>query len=157
MDGSGKREENGARRVAGASASLSSAERNLMTRAVALVILEDGVEGGTAAMARRSVPDPEALVNGCTGSRAPRLCALIRFTEEVVRTRGHPSPFCLRSFLDAGFGREDVLEVMREVTLRRAAAPKVPASAEMPTTRPGTGNPRSYARRRGRMKRQDST
>lgn len=42
----------------------------------------------------------------------PKLEALRRFTAEVVSTRGWPSDATLQAFFDAGYGRQQVLEVM---------------------------------------------
>jgi hypothetical protein len=45
-----------------------------------------------------------------------RLEAVHQFSLEILGTRGRPSVAALRAFLDAGFNRADVLEVIRTVT-----------------------------------------
>lgn len=48
----------------------------------------------------------------------PKLEALRRFTESVVENRGWVDDAEVQAFLDAGFGREQILEVLLGVTMK---------------------------------------
>jgi len=67
----------------------------------------------------QSVPDDvvTALRDG-TPIADPKLEALRRFTEDVVQTRGWPSDAATQAFFDAGYDRQQVLEVMLGVAIK---------------------------------------
>jgi len=62
----------------------------------------------------------EVVVALRTGERLsdPQLDAVSRFTRAVVRERGKPSARELQGFLDAGYTRQHVLEVLVGVTMK---------------------------------------
>jgi alkylhydroperoxidase family enzyme len=63
---------------------------------------------------------PEEVIEALGEERPipdPRLEALRRFTETLVEKRGWASEQEVRTFLDAGFSRSQVLEVVLGVTL----------------------------------------
>lgn len=64
---------------------------------------------------------PEEIVDALRAGRElgePKLEALRRFTAEVVDSRGWPSEAAVQAFFDAGYGRQQVLEVMLGVSLK---------------------------------------
>lgn len=67
----------------------------------------------------QSVPDDViTAVREGTPIADPKLEALRRFTEEVVQSRGWPSDAATQAFFDAGYDRQQVLEVMLGVALK---------------------------------------
>lgn len=61
--------------------------------------------------------DVEAVRNGEPVSD-PRLEALRRFASVVVERRGHPGKDEVEAFLEAGYGREQILEVLVAVAMK---------------------------------------
>jgi alkylhydroperoxidase family enzyme len=59
-----------------------------------------------------------AEARGEKASSATRLGALMAFTREVIRERGHISADVLQSFFDAGFTKAQALEVVANIGLK---------------------------------------
>ena len=67
----------------------------------------------------QSVPDDVVTALRAGAAIAdPKLEALRRLTEEVVQSRGWPSEAAVQAFFDAGYDRQQVLEVMLGVALK---------------------------------------
>lgn len=72
---------------------------------------------GRAKKAGMAEPDLEALRAG-TDLTDPKLNALAGFTRAVVRERGHVDDATVQAFLDAGYERQQVLEVILGVAIK---------------------------------------
>lgn len=100
--------------------SLTPVERQVVLLATSV---ENGCEFCVAAhsmIAKKMVGAPEEVVNALRSGQLPldfKLAALTRFTRAVVQERGwvveHPA---FNQFLDAGYSREQALEVVLGVT-----------------------------------------
>ncbi len=100
--------------------SLSATERQI-------VLLATSVENGcpycvaahSAISAMQRVPaDIVAALREGSPIRDPQLEALRRFTTTMVESRGWPSERETRSFMEAGYGRRQVLEVVLGIGLK---------------------------------------
>jgi len=73
-----------------------------------------------SAGAKRAKVEPAVVAAVREGKRVPdaRLRTLVEFTQRVVRERGWVGEGAVRAFLDAGFSRQQVLELLVGVTLK---------------------------------------
>lgn len=103
-----------------AKGSLSSAERQLLLTTISS---ENGCLYCTAAhstLAGMYKADEASVAEarGEKASSATRLGALMTFTREVIRERGHISADVLQDFFDAGFTKAQALEVVANIGLK---------------------------------------
>jgi uncharacterized peroxidase-related enzyme len=100
--------------------SLAPGERQLILLATAVENACEFCVAAHSAGARRAKVEPAVVAAVREGKRVPdeRLRSLVEFTQRVLRERGWVGEGAVRAFLDAGFSRPQVLELLVGVTLK---------------------------------------
>lgn len=104
-----------------AETSLTPVEQQVLALAVSAANGCNYCMAAHSTIARNMVGAPDAVVDALrTGRRLAdaKLQALRQFAEDVVRQRGYVNGAALDSFLAAGYGRQQVLEVLLVVAMK---------------------------------------